>query len=127
MAKFGLLYLNDGEYEGKQVVSADWVRDSLQSYSEGLFNSLEDRLWGAGRYLRDVGYGYQWWSARAGDHHFNFAWGHGGQLIVLLDEFDMVIVVAADPFYAQHDEESWKHELAHINLVSQFIESLPME
>ncbi len=127
LAKFGLLYLNDGEYEGKQVVSADWVRDSLQSYSEGLFNSLEDRLWGAGRYLRDVGYGYQWWSARAGDHHFNFAWGHGGQLIVLLDEFDMVIAVAADPFYAQHDEESWKHELAHINLVSQFIESLPME
>jgi CubicO group peptidase (beta-lactamase class C family) len=26
-AKFGLLYLNDGEYEGNQVLSGDWVRD----------------------------------------------------------------------------------------------------
>jgi len=32
MAKFGLLYLIDGEYEGNQVNSADWVYDSLQSY-----------------------------------------------------------------------------------------------
>jgi CubicO group peptidase (beta-lactamase class C family) len=29
-AKLGLLHLNDGEYEGKQVLSADWIRDSLQ-------------------------------------------------------------------------------------------------
>ncbi len=28
-AKFGLLYLNDGEYEGNQVIPADWVRESL--------------------------------------------------------------------------------------------------
>ncbi len=125
LAKFGLLYLNDGEYEGKRIVSADWVRDSLQRYSEGLYNSLEDRLWGRGRYLRDIGYGYQWWSARAGDHHLNYALGHGGQLVALLDELQMVIVVAADPFYAQHDEESWKHELAHLGLVSNFIKSLP--
>jgi len=127
LAKFGLLYLNEGEFEGEQIVSSDWVRESLRSYSEGLYSDLDDRLWGAGRYLKDVGYGYQWWSASSGDHHFNFAWGHGGQLIFLLDEFDMVVVVAADPFYAQHDEESWSHELAHINLVSRFIESLPSE
>ena len=29
MARFGSLYLNDGEYEGNQVISADWVHDSL--------------------------------------------------------------------------------------------------
>ena len=29
MAKFGLLYLNDGDYNGNQVVSAEWVGDSL--------------------------------------------------------------------------------------------------
>ena len=34
MAKFGLLYLNDGEYDGNQVLSAEWVRESLQRYSE---------------------------------------------------------------------------------------------
>ena len=47
--------------------------------------------------LRDTGYGYMWWSARAGDHHFNRAWGHGGNLVVLLDDLDMVIVTTANP------------------------------
>ena len=120
MAKFGLLYLNHGEYEGNQVVSADWVRESLQTYSEDAWVTKK-----VGRYLRNIGYGYQWWSARVGDHHFNFAWGHGGQLIVLLDELDIIIVTTADPFYQQHDDQSWKHERANINLVGKFIKSLP--
>jgi CubicO group peptidase (beta-lactamase class C family) len=126
MARFGLLYLNDGEYEGNQVVSASWVRESLQTYSEDAWGS-EDKLNKVGRYFRDLGYGYQWWSARIGDHHFDFAWGHGGQLIVLLDELDMIIVVTAEPFYLQHDDQSWKHEQSNINLVGKFIKSLPKE
>jgi CubicO group peptidase (beta-lactamase class C family) len=32
-AKFGQLYLNDGVYKGNQVVPADWVHDSLLTYS----------------------------------------------------------------------------------------------
>jgi CubicO group peptidase (beta-lactamase class C family) len=119
-AKFGLLYLNDGIYKGNQVVAADWVHDSLQTYSEDPFV-----LEGASRYIGDIGYGYQWWSARAGEHHFNLAWGHGGQLVVLLDDLDMVIVTTANPFFQQHDGQSWKHEKAIINLVSEFINSLP--
>jgi CubicO group peptidase (beta-lactamase class C family) len=118
-AKFGLLYLNDGEYEGIQVISSDWVHDSIQTYSQDAYNNV-------GRF-RDIGYGYQWWSASVGDHHVNFAWGHGGQLIVLLDKLDMVIVVTADPFHQQHDDQSWKHEKASFNLVGKFINSLPSE
>ena len=119
MAKFGLLYLNDGKYEGNQIISVNWVHDSLQTYSENAWNNI-------GRF-RNIGYGYQWWSARAGEYYVNFAWGHGGQLIVLVDEFDMVIVVTSDPFYLVHTSESWKHEKAAINLVSEFIESLPSD
>ena len=119
MAKFGLLYLNEGEYEGKQVLSVDWVRDSLQRYTEPARSSYG--------YFRDLGYGFQWWSGRAGDRYFNYASGHGGQYIVLLDELDMVIVTAADPFWQQHDDESWKHESAVIKLVGKFINSLPKE
>jgi CubicO group peptidase (beta-lactamase class C family) len=120
-AKFGLLYLNDGEYNGSQIVPAGWVRDSLQTYSE------KARDYGMSLSFRDLGYGYGWWKARAGKHHFSFAWGHGGQLIVLLDELDMVIVTTADPFFGQHDGNSWKHEKATFNLVGEFIDSLPVE
>ncbi len=126
MAKFGLLYLNEGEYEGNQVIPADWVRESLQRYSEDI-NATGGFPANWGLSISDIGYGYQWWSARVGEHHFDFAWGHGGQLIVLLDELDMVIVVTSDPFYLQHDDESWKHEKANINLVGEFINTLPSE
>ena len=122
MARFGLLYLNDGEYEGNQVISADWVHDSLQTYSEDAWITKS-----IGRYFGDTGYGYQWWSARAGDHRFNFAWGHGGQLIVLLDELDMIVVTTADPLHELPPEEGWKHEKAVIDLVGEFINSLPSE
>jgi CubicO group peptidase (beta-lactamase class C family) len=120
-ARFGVLYLDDGVYKGKQIIPANWVRDSLQTYSE------HARSYGTSVHFRDMGYGYQWWSARAGEHHVNFAWGHGGQLIVLLDELDMVIVTTADPFFAQHDGQSWQHEKATMNLVADFIRSLPKE
>lgn len=116
-AKFGLLYLHDGSFEGKQIISAEWVRDSLRTYSEDAYDDI-------GRF-RNLGYGYQWWSATIGDQPVNFAWGHGGQLIVLLDEPDMVIVVTADPFYEVYGSESWEHEKASFDLVGEFINSLP--
>jgi CubicO group peptidase (beta-lactamase class C family) len=119
MAKFGLLYLNGGEYEGNQIIPADWVRDSLRAYSEDAWDNI-------GRF-RDIGYGYHWWSATAGDHHVNFAWGHGGQLIVLVDGLDAVVVTTADPFWLEHNDQSWKHEKATISLVADFVASLPSD
>jgi CubicO group peptidase (beta-lactamase class C family) len=124
MAKFGLLYLKDGAYEGMQVLSADWVSESLQPHSEGI------RRFGAtssthGRYLSDIGYGYQWWSANAGDHRFDYAAGHGGSLIMLLHDLNMIIVTTADPLYDFPAEEGWRYERPIIDLVGKFIESLP--
>ncbi|MGD2078981.1 MAG: serine hydrolase [Chloroflexota bacterium] len=116
-AKFGLLYLNDGEFDGNQVIPADWVHDSLQTYSEDAYDNIGD--------FRDIGYGYQWWSAEVGDYDVNFAWGHGGQLIVLVDDLNMVVVVTADPFYEVYGSESWRHEKANFELVGEFIDSLP--
>ncbi|MDX1415187.1 MAG: serine hydrolase [Candidatus Promineifilaceae bacterium] len=118
-AKFGLLYLNDGQIAEEQIVPADWVYDSLQTYSEDAYDNIGN--------FRDIGYGYQWWSATIGDHPVNFAWGHGGQLIVLLDDLNMVVVVTADPFYDVYGSESWQHEKANFDLVGEFINSLPVE
>jgi CubicO group peptidase (beta-lactamase class C family) len=121
MAKFGLLYLNHGEYNGTQILPADWVNESLQTYSE---NAWHYRV---GRNFKDIGYGYFWWSIRAGDHNYHLAWGHGGQQIAVLDDLDMVIVVQADPLVAQHGDGPWKYEKANLNLVANFIASLPEE
>jgi CubicO group peptidase (beta-lactamase class C family) len=122
MAKFGLLYLNDGEYEGKMIIPAEWVRDSLATYTVNEFDIKK-----IGRFT-NIGYGYQWWSAKAGKHNINFAWGHGGQLIVLEDKLDMVIVTTADPFYGEDTHfDAWKYEKAIIEMISDFIYALPGE
>lgn len=125
-ARFGELYLDDGEFNGRQVVPAEWVRESLTSYSDDVWVT-HARLSRKGRYFRDLGYGYQWWSASVGDRRVDYAAGHGGQYIVLVHDMDMVLVVIGDPFYLVHDAESWKHEQANLNLIGKFISSLPVE
>jgi CubicO group peptidase (beta-lactamase class C family) len=124
MAKFGALYLNGGVYHGNRVLSVDWVRESLQRYSEGI-NRTGEASSSMGRYFSDIGYGYQWWSATVGEHHFDYAAGHGGQLIVLLHDLDMIVVTTADPLYELPAEEGWQFEGPIVDLVGKFIESLP--
>ncbi len=127
LAKFGLLYLNKGKYEGKQLVPADWVNQSFHRYS-GNINSAGINSSKVGRYFHNIGYGYQWWSANAGNHSFNFAWGHGGQLIILLQESNMIIVATADPFYGKKKHfDAWEYEKSNINLVGKFIKYLPAD
>ncbi len=127
IAKFGLLYLNNGKFEGQQIISEKWVNESLQNYSSDAWIT-KDSINYIGRYFRDLGYGYQWWSAAVDDHRFSFAWGHGGQLIILLDKPDMVIVVTSNPFARQEDNElSWKQERCNFNLVGKFIHLLIKE
>lgn len=121
MGKFGLLYLNEGEYAGEQIVPVNWVRDSFKSYFEDAW------AYPVSRNFKIIGYSYQWWSARSGAYHYNLAWGHGGQLIFVVYELDMVIVTAADPLYGETGDETWNHEKAIINLVADFIASLPSE
>jgi CubicO group peptidase (beta-lactamase class C family) len=120
-AKFGLLYLNDGVFDGKQVISSEWVHDSLQAYSTGEQLEYVPRT---GPNFNRMGYGYQWWGLQSGDHEYDAAIGHGGQTMALLDEFDMVIVVIGDPFWL---EDGWKYEKQLKNLVADFIASLPSE
>jgi CubicO group peptidase (beta-lactamase class C family) len=122
MAKFGLLYLRDGEYNGDQIIPAKWVNDSLDSYSDNPWVTKK-----LGRYFGDLGYGYQWWTATVGDHRFDFAWGHGGQLIVLLEALDMMIVTTASPLHEIPPAEGWKYEKTVFDLVGKFIRSLPVQ
>lgn len=121
LAKFGLMYLDDGAYKGEQIVPAEWVHDSLQIYSQNAWKIRVGRNWS------DNGYGYQWWSVQAGNYRYNLAWGHGGQQIALQDDLDMVVIVTVDPLHLQWGDKPWKLEKANLNLVADFVASLPNE
>ncbi len=119
MARFGQLYLNGGVFNGRQIIPASWVNESFQTYSIDTYG---------GPILDSFGlldYGYLWWSSSAGDHDFDFAWGHGGQLIVLVHDLNMVIVTTADRLPNLIGEEAWLLTKPIMEMVGEFIASIP--
>jgi CubicO group peptidase (beta-lactamase class C family) len=99
MARIGELYLEEGRSEGKQIVSAGWVRQSLAPQE-----IIPDRA----PYQH---YGYYWWlgTARVGqrDVPFSTAVGWGGQRIFIAPTLDTIVVTTAglygEPSTRQHD------------------------
>lgn len=83
MAKIGALVLNDGRWNGEQVVPKSWVEESTQ-----------------GHVAADAGaeYGYQWWrtGVPVGLRRVDtfFAAGYGGQAVNVFPELGLVVVFA---------------------------------
>jgi hypothetical protein len=45
----------------------------------------------------------------------------------LIDELDMMIVLLVDPLHLQHGDEPWRIEKGNLNLIADFVASLPGE
>ena len=92
LARFGLLYLRQGQWQGGQIIPQQWIAESIKSYSDA--NS-----WGRG------GYGMLWWVTL---NHRLFpnveirgnafaATGYGGDYLVIIPDLDLVIVHRTNP------------------------------
>lgn len=86
MAKIGYLYLNDGLWEGNQIISADWIETSTSEHAEAGIPEL------AGF----ANYGYLWWIHPFGEYKAFSAFGAGGQMIMVVPELELVVVSTAD-------------------------------
>ena len=126
MAKFGLLFLNSGTFKGVQVIPAEWVSQSLTPVSFNVYGGMVPSR-PDGRILSSfdtLDYGYLWWSSKAGSHPFHYAWGHGGQLIVLVHDLNMVVVTSADHLPGQFGDAAWQKERAVMEIVGEFIRAI---
>src|SRR3954468_22022570 len=81
LAKFGLLYLNDGRWQGRQLVPAAWVAASTTNQVDA----------GA-----PYSYGYDFWLRDIAGHHVAMAWGYGGQMIYIVKDLDLVVVMTTN-------------------------------
>ena len=81
VAKFGLLYLNHGQWNGKQLVPASWVAAATSRQASN--GSDPDSDW-------DQGYGYQFWRAR---HNIFRGDGAFGQFCIVIPEQDAVVAM----------------------------------
>ncbi len=82
MLAIGQLYLDGGRANGSQVIPVDWVEASLRP------RAVSTRE--IGRY-----YGYGWWIREMAGYSTPYAWGYGGQFIVLVPALDLVVVTTS--------------------------------
>ncbi len=94
LAKIGYMMLNNGVWEGKQIVSKSWVEESIQPIVK-----LNER----------VGYGYQWWvPSHEGDQPEIFAGnGYGGQFVMMAPKYNMLVVFNGWNIHGPAEKSSW--------------------
>jgi len=82
LARIGQMVLNGGRWEGRQIVSEDW-----------LAQSFETRV----NVDVDIDYGYQWWLSpeHAEGPPMIAGMGNGGQRLFIVPEADLVVAVTA--------------------------------
>lgn len=87
LARLGQLYLQQGQSAGTPIIPEEWVARSSMAHYAWRFNS--------GR-LTGISYGFLWWVVPAGAGPLYFAWGFGGQYVVVVPELHLVIVTTND-------------------------------
>lgn len=96
-ARFGLMYMNNGTWNGKQVVPQKWVEKSTSAITTELtnFDSRE-------------GYGYLWWTTQINGIPGYYASGSGGQRIAIFPSKKIVIVQSTDTYDGSKNIEDSK-------------------
>lgn len=83
MAKLGELYLNNGNWNGEQIISEQWINDSTTLQFDRSSGSAD--------------YGYQWWVRTFGENAYPayFAQGHYGQYIFVVPDLNLVVAITS--------------------------------
>ena len=83
MAKIGYLFLKNGKWENKQIVSSHWVHQSTQKHSRPSDNEY---------------YGFGWWIRPTPDPGIYEALGRDGQRIIVWPAKNIVVVFTGGGF-----------------------------
>jgi CubicO group peptidase (beta-lactamase class C family) len=88
MIKLGNLILSKGKLNGEQLISAEY----LAKATSGIVKPTQDWM------PKDYRYGYFWYQTlvKVGHKSYDttFAWGGGGQRIIVVEELDLTIVIS---------------------------------
>jgi CubicO group peptidase (beta-lactamase class C family) len=104
----GQLYLNQGTWNGRRIVSDTWVRQSTTPHAQ-----IDD----------NTKYGYLWWlkNFKAGTHSYSayYMSGNGGNKIAVFPELDMVVVLTSTNYNSKGMHEQTEHLLTDYILPKQ--------
>lgn len=85
LAKFGYLYLNQGQWEGQTVIPAAWVEESTREQVAVIAHDAGEHP--------PLGYGYLWWLRPHNGTCSPVAVGYGGQFVYVFPWLDLVVVI----------------------------------
>ena len=92
MAKFGQLYLDKGKWNGKQIISSNWIEKSVTKVVDLNLGWTD-------------GYGYLWWTKEFTVNGQSidsfFAAGNGGQFIYVFPSLNTVISFTGENYGSQ--------------------------
>ncbi|MCI9138954.1 MAG: serine hydrolase [Lachnospiraceae bacterium] len=112
-ARFARLYLNEGNYNGKQILEKEWIEDTMDihaKYSKPGANQDDNNA---------IGYGYQWWIPEGNQGEF-MAIGVYGQWIYVNPSNNVIIVkTSADPNFTQKG-----YELKHVEFFREIAKKI---
>ena len=90
LAKIGSLVLNDGRWQGTQVVPATWIAASTHRHVQEIAEWSNDGMWG---------YGYQWWVGSLPDEQKVIAgFGNGNQRVFVVPDARLVVTIFAGEY-----------------------------
>jgi CubicO group peptidase (beta-lactamase class C family) len=101
LARFGYLYLKQGNLAGVQIIPSDWIQESLEYHTSGKGG------WGE---LQNIGYGYQWWLGTIRNQACFLALGYAGQFIMVFPQLQLIVVTTSD--YHYYKDVADQHERA---------------
>lgn len=97
MVKIGLLVLNDGKWQNKQLVSEEWILESTKPrVPESEFFDYGYHWWHRSKNNQ------QWWKeskiASKDEHDMIIALGWGGQYIIVVKDLNLVVITTASDY-----------------------------
>ena len=90
IARFGQFLLQRGSWEGRQLLSSQWIEEATSAQMDNSANSNPSRCNETADWVQ--GYGYQFWRCQHGGYRGD---GAGGQLCVVLPGQDLVFACTA--------------------------------
>jgi CubicO group peptidase (beta-lactamase class C family) len=92
MVKIGVTFLNEGVWNGEQIISEQWVEKSAIPFADNKGIDVP------GTDKRNVGYSYTWWTKEYPESDMFFAGGWGGQNIFVFPELNTVVVTTGGTY-----------------------------
>ncbi|GAA6154236.1 serine hydrolase domain-containing protein [Pseudoteredinibacter isoporae] len=116
-AKIGELYRQKGRWQGKTIVSQDWVEKATKPDAPYLMPGVHEDF--------PLGYGYQWWIPESSEGEY-LAIGVYNQFIYINPSRNLVIVkLSANPRYGTSNDEASNREMETIEFLRAIGQRFP--